>query len=81
MNNPMMNNPVIQMMQYAKQGGSPIQFLQNMAGNNPQAKMVMQMMNGKNPQQLRNMAENIAKERGTSIEQIAQSLGMQIPNR
>lgn len=56
-----------------------MQLLQQMAGRNPQAAQVLQMMRGKNSQQLRSMAENMCRERGTSIEQVAQQLGIQIP--
>lgn len=56
-------------------------LLQQMAHSNPQVNQVMQMVNGKNPQQLRQMAENVAKEKGTTIEQVAQSLGMSIPQK
>lgn len=86
--NPMMNNPmgqmmqnnhIMQMMNIARSGGNPMQLIQQMAGRNPQAAQFVQMVQGKNVQQLQTMAENIAKERGTTIQQVAQQLGMQIP--
>lgn len=84
MNNPMgqmmQNNPIMQMMNIARSGGNPMHLIQQMAGRNPQAAQFMQMIQGKNVQQLQTMAENIAKERGTTIQQVAQQLGMQIPN-
>jgi transposase-like protein len=48
--------------------------------NNPQVRQVMQMMNGKTPEQLRQMANNMAAERGTTVEDIARQLGIQIPS-
>ena len=36
----------------------------------------MQMINGKTPQQLRQIAENVAKERGVTLEYVAQQLGI-----
>lgn len=88
MNNPMMNmiankmgqNPVFQLMNVMRNGGNPMALMQQMAKSNPQVNQVMQMMNGKNPQQLRTMAENMCKERGTTIEQMAQQLGIQLPD-
>lgn len=74
-----MNNPLMQMVNMARSGRNPMQLMQQMARMNPQVNQVMQMMNGKNPQQLRQMAMNMAKERGTSIEQVAQNLGITIP--
>jgi len=74
-----MNNPIFMLMNTARNGGNPMAVMQQMSRSNPQIAQVMQMMNGKNPQQLRQMAENMAKERGTSVEQIAQQLGIQVP--
>lgn len=79
MNNPMTNSPVAQMMNLARTGGNPMAFLQQLAGRNPQAAQVMRMMRGKNSQQLRTMAENMAKERGTSLEQVVSQLGIPLP--
>lgn len=82
-NNPMQamqNNPIMQMMNIARSGGNPMQLLQQMAMKNPRASQAMQMIQGKNQQQLRSMAENMCKERGISVEQVAQQLGMQMPS-
>ena len=51
-------------------------LLQQMAVQNPQAAQVMQMMRGKTPQQMEQIARNMAKERGTSVEDIARQLGL-----
>ena len=76
--NPMypMNNPVMALLSAARNGGNPMQMMQQMAGNTPQMRQFMQMINGKSPQQLRQMAENVAKERGTSLQAVAQQLGI-----
>lgn len=75
--NPMfpMNNPVIALVNAAKNGGNPMQMIQQMAGQDPQMRQFMQMVNGKNPQQLRQMAENMARERGTNLEAVIKQLG------
>lgn len=75
--NPMfpMNNPVIALVNAAKNGGNPVQMIQQMAGQDPQMRQFMQMVNGKNPQQLRQMAENMARERGTNVEAVIKQLG------
>lgn len=75
--NPMfpMNNPVIALVNAAKNGGNPMQMIQQMAGQDPQMRQFMQMVNGKNPQQLRKMAENMARERGTNVEAVIKQLG------
>lgn len=75
--NPMlpMNNPVIALVNAAKNGGNPVHMIQQMAGQDPQMRQFMQMVNGKNPQQLRQMAENMARERGTNVETVIKQLG------
>lgn len=75
--NPMfpMNNPVIALVNAAKNGGNPMQMIQQMAGQDPQMRQFMQMVNGKNLQQLRRMAENMARERGTNVEAVIKQLG------
>ena len=68
------------MLQMARNGGNPMQMLQQMAGQNPQAAQAMRLIQGKNPQQLRQIAENMAKERGISIDDLARQLGVTFPS-
>ena len=75
-----MNNPMMQMMSLLRSGNNPNAILQTMAMNNPQVRQVMQLMNGKTPLQLEQMARNMAKERGATIEDVARSMGIQIPS-
>lgn len=74
-----MNNPLMQMVGLLQSGGNPMQMLQQMAMQNPQAAQAMKMIRGKSPQELRQMAENMARERGTTLDAVAQSLGLTIP--
>lgn len=78
MNSPMypMNNPMIALVNAARNGGNPLQLMQQMAGQNPQIRQAMQMIQGKSPQQLEQIARNMAKESGTSIEAIVRQLGL-----
>lgn len=75
-----MNNPMLQIQQLMRAGKNPNAVLQIMAQSNPRVRQVMQMMNGKSPAQLEQMARNMAKERGTTIEDVARSLGIAIPS-
>ena len=75
-----MNNPLMQMMGLLQSGKNPNTILQTMAMNNPQVRQVMQMMRGKSPEQLRQIANNMAAERGTTVEDIARQLGIQVPS-
>lgn len=76
----MQSNPMMQMMGMIRNGMNPQQLLAQMAQNNPQVRQVMQMMNGKSPAELRQMADNIAAERGTTVEDVARQLGITIPS-
>ena len=75
-----MNNPIMQMMSLLQSGKNPNAILQTMAMNNPQVRQAMQMMRGKSPEQLRQIANNMAAERGTTVEDIARQLGIQVPS-
>lgn len=77
----MMNNPILQMVSMARSGKNPMALMQQMAKSNPQVNQVMQMMNGKSPAQLKAIAENVAKEKGTTVEQVAQQLGLSLPTQ
>lgn len=70
---------LMSLIQMGQRGQNPMNMLQQMAGSNPHINQAMQMLNGKNGQQLKQMAENLAKERGSSLEQIAQSMGLKLP--
>ena len=75
-----MNNPFNAMMRHLQGGMTPDALLNQMARSDPRYAQALQMLQGKTPEQLRRMAENMARERGTSVEQIAQSLGLKMPN-
>ncbi len=70
------NNPIMQLAQMAKSGGNPMQAIQQMAGKDQRIAQAYGMIQGKNPQQLRQMAENMAKERGTNVGEIMRKLGL-----
>ena len=78
--NMMMNNPMMAILNVLQRGGNPMTLMQQMAGQNPQMRQFMQMINGKSPDQLRKMAENVAKERGVSINDVARQLGITVPS-
>ena len=78
----MQNNPMInQLAMLARNGGNPMQMLQRLAPINPQAAQAMRMIQGKSPQQLQTMAQNMAKERGIDINQMIRELGIANPSR
>ena len=71
-----MNNPLMQLISMTRQGNNPMQMIQQMAASNPQAAQAMKIMQGKSPEQLKQIATNMAKERGMTIDQVMQQLGI-----
>ena len=72
----MMSNPIFQLANIARNGGNAMQMLQRMAAQNPQAAQAINLIQGKTPQQLQQIATNMARERGTTPQEIAHSLGL-----
>lgn len=73
------NNPFMALAQMMKNGGNPMPIIQQAARANPQLNQFLQMVNGKSPEQLKQMAMNIAKEKGTTVEEVAQQMGLSVP--
>lgn len=74
-----MNDPFGAILRHIQGGADPNALLGRMAQTDPRAAQALGMLKGKNAQQLRTMAENMARERGTTVEQVAQSLGLRMP--
>ena len=73
-----MNNPMLQMMM---SGMSPVQCLQQMAAGNPMVAQAVSLIQGKTPEQLHQIADNMAKQRGTTVEEIARQYGLPVNNQ
>lgn len=58
---------------------NPQQVLMQVAQQNPVLNQAMQMTNGQTPQQMRQTAMNLAKQRGVDINQLAQMMGINGP--
>lgn len=55
----------------------PLQMMLNqMLQADPRARQAMQMLQGKSARELEQMARNMAKERGVSIEDVMRQLGL-----
>ena len=68
-----MVNPM-QMLAMLQQSNNPMGMLNVMAGSNPLLQRAMQMAQGKSPEQMRVIAQNLASQRGMSPEQFNQYL-------
>ena len=75
----MMNNPLLMAVQMLNAGQNPALFIQQAATRNPRIAQAMQMMRGKSPQQIEQIARNMARERGIDINALAQQLGVSLP--
>ena len=75
----MNNNPMNQIMNALQQGVNPNQIAMQLAQNNPSVRQAMQLVNGKTPEQVRNMAFQMAKQRGVDLYQLARNMGIQLP--
>ena len=71
-----MSNPMHLILTAMRSGGNPINILQQMARNNPQAAQAVQMIGGKSPAELQQMAINMCRERGTTPEAVLRQLGI-----
>lgn len=81
MNYPLNNNPVLQLMSMVRQGGSPQALIRQMAQRDPRAQQVNQILGGKSADQQRIIVQNMARERGINLDELAQSLGVQLPKQ
>lgn len=70
------NNPIVQLINAARNGGNPDALVQQLLGQHPQREQIQQIIGGKSPDQLMSIAENMCKERGTSIDQVLQQFGI-----
>lgn len=73
---PMNPMQVIQMLQ---RGANPNQLMMQLAQSNPAVRQAMQMVNGKTPDQIRDIAQQMAKQRGIDLNQLTQQLGIRLP--
>ena len=76
----MMSNPLNILLSAARGGVNTNALMQQMAASNPQVNQIVRLMQGKTPAELEQMARNMARERGTTIEDIARGLGISVPS-
>lgn len=77
-----MNNPLGIIFQMMRGGGNPQQIIGQMMNNsqiaqNPMANNAMKMFQNGDMQGLQNMAENLAKERGTTVNDVKNGIMQQ----
>lgn len=70
-------NP-LQVIQALQQGANPNQMMMQLVQQNPAVRQAMQMVNGKTPDQIRDMAQQIARQRGIDLNQLTRQLGIKL---
>ena len=78
--NDLFNNPLLSMISAMRRGGNPQTLLQQMAQQDPTAAQVMKILGNKPGSQQREIVQNMARERGVDLDNLARSLGIQIPS-
>lgn len=69
-------NPLAMLMQMARsKSGNPAPLLEQLARQNPALRQAMDMTRGKSPQEVRQIADNMARQRGTTVEDILRRMG------
>lgn len=69
-------NPMQYMTDAIRQQMNPNAIMQQMAAQDPQAQQFINMIRGKSRAELEQIARNTARERGTTLEAVAQQLGI-----
>ena len=73
----MLNNP-LQLIGMLQNANNPMALMQQVLGTNPQFKQVMQIVQGKSPQELEQYVRNLYQSQGQDINQIASQFGLKI---
>lgn len=76
----MTNFNIGQIMQMAQRGVDPNRLAQQLVQQNPAVQQAAQMMRGKSPEQIKQMAYNRAAQMGVDLNQMAQQMGIKIPD-
>ena len=65
-----------QLMEIIRSRGNPGPLIKGMMERSPQLRSAMELLDGKNQQQQMTMLENMAKEKGTTLREVAQRMGL-----
>ena len=71
-----MNNNPMQLFAMFSQAQNPMLMMTQMMGNNPLFQQAMKMASGKNPTEMKEIASNIASQKGITQEQLQNMANM-----
>ena len=69
-------NPIVQIINTARGGGNPDMLVHHLISQHPQREQIQQIIGGKSPDQLMQIAQNMCRERGTTMDQVLQQFGI-----
>lgn len=72
-------NP-LQMLGMLQKAKNPFGLLQQLSQNNPKLQRVMEVVNGKSPQEIEQYVRNTAQTQGVDLSKLAKQLGLQLPH-
>lgn len=75
-----MMNPM-QLISMMQQSGNPMGMLMQMSQQNPLMGQAMRALNGKTPGQMEQYVRQMAQQRGVDLNQLAQQMGIRMPDR
>lgn len=70
------NSPIVQLINAMRNGGNPDVLVQQLLNSHPQRDQIQQIIGGKSPDQLMSIAENMCRERGTSVDDVLRQFGI-----
>ena len=73
-----MMNP-LSMLNMLQKAQNPKMILNQLSASNPQLKRVMEVLDGKSPQEVKQYVQNVAKTQGVDLPRLAQQMGLQLP--
>lgn len=73
----MLNNP-LQLIGLLQNSNNPMCVLQQLLGNNPQYRQIMQMIQGKSPKEIEQYVRNLYQSQGQDINQVASQFGLKL---
>lgn len=71
-------NPM-QIIQAVQRGANPNQLMMQLAQSNPAIRQAMQLVNGKTPDQIRDMVQQRAQQMGVDLNQFEKQWGVKLP--
>ncbi len=74
-NNPIMNSPIMRLVNVLKSGGNPQAMVQQILSNNAPMAQAVNSLQGKSPTEVSKSLNDRANQRGVNLRELATSIG------